>query len=116
MTKASTTKLSLHRLQGEKYICQRVEYWNGFAKKRINLYGCIDIVAVHDDLPGVLGVQSTTVGCVSAHVDKCMCECGVALRTWLKAGNRYIIHAWDDNEELTIIPLILKDGLIIRGD
>lgn len=93
-----------------------MEYWNGFAKKRIDLFGCIDILGIREDIPGVLGVQSTTVGCVSEHLDKITCECGVAVRTWLKAGNTFVIHAWK-GKELTIIPLILTElDLIVRGD
>ena len=43
----SPTQLSLKKLREEGYITiQVVEYWNSFARRRIDLFGFIDILAI----------------------------------------------------------------------
>jgi hypothetical protein len=73
-----------------------VERWNAHAKpfgRRVDLFGFIDIVAL-DGTPGVLGVQTTTQTNVSHRVEKLRTECADAMRAWLSAGNRLVIHGW----------------------
>ena len=92
MGKTSPMQLSLSALRGEGYLVHIVEHFNVFAKVRQDMYGIIDIVAIRDDLPGVLGVQCTDYTSMSKHVDKALTNTN--LITWLKAGNKFIIYAW----------------------
>ena len=67
----SATSLSLALLRGKGYKPQVVEYWHHKAKVRVDLYGCIDIIAVHPE-HGILAVQATTHdgGNVAKHIQK----------------------------------------------
>ena len=96
MTKISPTQKSLKELRSAGYIAQVVEKWNPFAKVRQDLFGVIDIVAVHPDLIGVLGVQCTTKAHIKERLAKANAE--PKLQVWLKAKNRFVVHGWEKNE------------------
>ncbi len=72
------------------YQAQVVERWNAFAKIRIDLYGCIDIVAIRPGLP-VLGVQCTSHSNISSRFTKCL-SLG---QMWLSTGHTQLeVWAW----------------------
>jgi len=58
----------------------------------VDLFGCIDVLAVRGDLPGVLGVQTSTRSNQAARLAKALAV--PELRTWLAAGNAFEIHGW----------------------
>ena len=89
----SPTQRSLAYLRKRGALAQVVERYNAYAKRRIDLFGFIDIVAL-DDKPGVLGVQTTSAGNVSHRVAKVHDACAESMRRWLQAGNRLVIHGW----------------------
>jgi hypothetical protein len=62
---------------------------------RRDLFGCIDIVAL-DGLPGVLGIQATSLSNRAARVAKIRTDPEVAplARAWLLAGNRLEVWGW----------------------
>lgn len=70
---------------------QVVERWVAQARRRIDLFGCIDLVAL-DGKPGVLGIQATSTGNIPSRVKKILTECREAARDWLEAGNR--LEVW----------------------
>ena len=71
-----------------------VERYNPHAKRRVDLFGFIDIVCV-DGRPGVLGVQSTTTTNQAARVSKIQSyELSRVVNMWLMAGNRIVVHGW----------------------
>lgn len=88
--------LELLRKQGA--ICQVVERWQkSFNPKpgmppgvRIDLFGCIDIIALRDGR--IWGIQATSYSNHSEHVKKALAE--PRLIEWLKAGGRYEIWSW----------------------
>lgn len=81
------TQRSLKHLRELGYQAQVVEQWNAYAKVRIDLWGCIDILAIRPGEP-VLGVQCTSPSNLSQRVAKCR-ELG---QTWLSTGSR--LEAW----------------------
>ena len=83
------TQLTLRHLRETYPLVQVVEHWNPFARRRIDLFGIIDVVAVGAD---IVAVQTTSAGNVSARVKK-IAESD-ALPTLLKAGIRVIVHGW----------------------
>ena len=91
--KTSPTQRSLKRLRESGYTCQVVEKWNPFAKIRQDLFGWIDIVAVHENY-GIAGVQTTTAKNMAARLKKA--EGNHALLCWLQGGNgaHLILHGW----------------------
>jgi hypothetical protein len=90
MNTPTSRTLALLRRQG--YVAAVVERWVPRLNVRKDLFGCIDLVAVHPREAGVLGVQTTTAANMSARVKKATAL--PALRTWLQAGNRFECWAW----------------------
>jgi len=90
----SPTARSLVQLRKDGYIAQVVERWNSFANIRQDLFGFIDIVAIHPEQKGVLAIQATSNsgGNVSAHHKKIIAE--PRSRLWLKCGNRILLWGW----------------------
>lgn len=91
MTSPTQHSLEYYRKQG--YICQVVEYFNAFAKRRIDLFGCIDIVAIKDGEVGVLGIQTTSKSNMQARILKTKKE--PIMKTWLAGGNAIVIDGWE---------------------
>lgn len=88
----SPTARSLAELRRLGATCQVVEHWNAFSRKRNDLFGVIDIVAVHPSRQGVLGIQATSAGNITARMKKSMEE--PRLKVWLKAGNTFQVWGW----------------------
>lgn len=92
---ASPTSRSLQLLRSAGWLPAIVEKWNPHVGEhgiRQDLYGCIDLVAIRADKPGVLGVQTTTASNLSARWRKIR-GCQAAL-VWVLAGNRLELHGW----------------------
>lgn len=80
--------------------CQAVERWNpyGGARKpdgtavgnRVDLFGIIDIIAIHKD--GILGIQATSGTNFLARCKKAEAE--PRLREWLEAGGQFQVWGW----------------------
>ncbi len=86
----SPTQRSLAYLRAQGYTPWITEHWHAFARRRVDLYGFIDILAIR---PGeVLGVQTTSAANVSARVRKIGdSEYAPKLR---EAGIRLEVHGW----------------------
>jgi hypothetical protein len=82
----SPTRRALELLRGEGYTCDVCERYLHAVKRRRDLYGAFDLVAVREDLPGVLGVQASVASGHASRVAK-LRACP-ALTVWLRAGNR----------------------------
>jgi hypothetical protein len=70
MAKTSPTQRTLKKLKDDGYTVAIVEKWNPFAEIRQDLYGFIDILALHPEESQPLAIQCTTRGNVSARVKK----------------------------------------------
>lgn len=61
---------------------------------RVDLFGCIDVLAL-DGQPGVLGIQSCAASGLAAHVAKITrTDVATAALAWIAAGNRLQVWAW----------------------
>lgn len=90
MAGRSPTQSSLAALRAEGYTCWVVEYFNSFTRRRVDLFGCIDILAIRDG--ETLAVQTTSDSCVSARKKKMTDnEYMPAMRA---AGWTIHIHGW----------------------
>ena len=86
----SPTQRTLKELRDRGYpLVQVVEKWIAQARKRVDLFGIIDVVAVGDD---IVGVQCTSYSNVSARVHKITDS--PALPVLRKAGIRVLVHGW----------------------
>lgn len=71
------------------YQVGKTEYWNHFAKCRVDLFGCIDAVCIQ---PGrtILALQVTDITSVS----KRMAKAQDIARVWVGTGNRFQIWGY----------------------
>ena len=89
----SPTARSLALLRKEGWTAQVVEKFNQFAMVRVDLFGCIDIVAIKTGNPGVLGIQATSRGNMSTRIKKIMAL--PEARLWVECSNKLEVWGWD---------------------
>lgn len=92
MAGKSPTARSLESLREAGYIAEVVERWIPHTNNRKDLFGAIDIVAIHPNSQGILGVQATTAANASARVRKALME--PKIRVWIEAGGFFAVHGW----------------------
>lgn len=90
MARTSPTQRSLKMLRDDGWTCQIVEHWNPFSKRRVDLFGVIDILCIKDG--ETLGVQTTTMDNRSKRIQKIAESEEAAL--WMRAGNLLHVHGW----------------------
>jgi len=88
----SPTQRSLKLLRDAGYQVAILEHWNGFIKRRQDLWNFGDLLAVKASQNGSIIVQTTSTANMSARVNKIrdIAEAQV----WLAAGNQIIVHGW----------------------
>lgn len=86
----SPTQRTLKKLREEGYLAQVVERWCSFTKRRHDLFGIIDVLAIKDG--ETLAVQTTSGSGASARLKK-MLESDT-LKPILDAGWKVHIHGW----------------------
>jgi hypothetical protein len=91
-TKSPTQRTMAQLRKEEVNLVQIVEYWNGWGKCRIDLFGFIDVVAVTNTQ--TIGIQVTTGANVAARIKKIRLECSHQLMHLLNAGWRIEVHGW----------------------
>lgn len=90
MAKTSPTQRSLELCRRHGWTVGKVEHWNSFAKRRVDLFGVIDLVALTGSQ--IVGIQTTSGDNVSARVVKILAS--EPARAWLESGGRLIVHGW----------------------
>jgi hypothetical protein len=90
---ASPTSRTLQRARSWGWRIAVVERWIPQMRRRIDLFGCIDLVAL-DEHDGVLGIQATSTPNMSSRVTKSKTECREALTHWLERSNRFEVWGW----------------------
>ena len=88
----SPTQLSLKRLRDDGYLAAVVEKFNPFIKIRQDLFGFIDIIAVHPIKREVLGIQATSDSNLADRVKKC--NENKNLETWKNSGCKCEVWGW----------------------
>lgn len=86
----SPTQRTMDKLRADGWECQNVEKFNHHTKRRQDLFGCIDIVAIREG--ATLGIQCTSGSNTSSRVHKIAAE--PRMVTWLKAGNLLEVWGW----------------------
>jgi hypothetical protein len=88
----SPTALTLRALRRSGFLADVVERWLPHVNRRRDLFGCIDIVAIDWREPGILAVQTTSIGHVADRLAKARRR--PELTAWLRAGGRFEVHGW----------------------
>lgn len=86
----SPTQRSLALARSNGYTATVVEHWNPFARRRVDLYGIIDVLAVKEG--ETLAIQTTSYSNVSARVKKIAEHENTPILR--KAGWRIEVHGW----------------------
>ena len=84
MAKSSPTQKALAELRAEGWRVGIVEHWNPFAKIRVDLFGCIDLVCLKAGTP-ILAVQVTSRTNVNARLVKSKDVAAL----WVGTGNLF---------------------------
>lgn len=92
--KAGPNQRTMKFLKDKGWRCRKVEHWNSFAGRRIDLWGA-DVEAVHPNLDYPLLAQSTTVQNVHARMAKLNDTPEVKL--WLRFG-AFLVQGWKKYE------------------
>lgn len=92
MKRINYTARTLEFLRNSGWQVQVVERFNPFCKRRVDLFGIIDIVGLREQR--ILGVQSTSYQCRKGHLDKICIEESDSTRTWLEAGAELWLLTW----------------------
>jgi carbonic anhydrase len=75
------------------YTVATVEYYNSFTKRKHDLFGCIDLLAIGNG--ETIAIQVTSKSNMSARIKKI--EESPALPEMLKSGWKVIVHGWYKN-------------------
>lgn len=90
MSGRSPTQSSLAVLRAQDYVCAVVEKWNSHTRRREDMFGLVDIVALRKG--EVLFVQTTSDSNVSARVRKIADHANTqAIR---ESCARFEVHGW----------------------
>lgn len=87
----SATERTLAWCRDQGWPCQVVESWIPQARRRRDLFGFGDVIAL-DGKPGSVLIQSTTGSHLAARRNKVRLQ--PEARLWLLAGNRILLVAW----------------------
>lgn len=88
----SHVERTLSKLKDFNFLIQKVEYFNAHGGVRVDLFGIIDLLAVHPSY-GTLGIQVCGTDW-SPHIKKITEDRREALLLWLASGNRFILVGW----------------------
>lgn len=86
----SPTQRSLQYLRNQGYLAAVTEHWNPFAKVRQDLYGFVDVLALHDGK--TLAIQTTSTSNFSARRRKILEHENLPIL--IAAGWQVVIHGW----------------------
>lgn len=86
----SPTQRTLKRFREAGYMCEVVERWCQFSKRRKDLFGFVDIVAVKEGR--IVAIQATSGGNTASRVTKINQE--PKAQNWLDAGGIILVVGW----------------------
>jgi carbonic anhydrase len=92
---SSPTQRSKAYLESEGYTVAITEHWNQWARRRVDLFGFVDLLAIRQN--ETLAVQTTSGSNVSARVKKIAEHENVAAVR--AAGWRIVCHGWRKNSK-----------------
>lgn len=88
----SPTQRALAHCKKNGWTAQVVERWNSYARVRVDLLGCIDLIVLDGQGGGPLGVQVTSGSNVAARMQKARQE--PRLAAWMSAPARFEVWGY----------------------
>lgn len=99
----SRRKQANHNQRSKKYLlakgytyCEVTERWDSWAKRKHDLMGFCDMLALSPD--AITAVQITSKDHLSTRATKITGECLERARAWLQAGGRILLIGWQKNK------------------
>ena len=95
----SPTQRTLKYLRDHGHRVQVVERWQPQSRRRIDLFGCIDIVGIENQpfscrVYRMWGWQACAGSSVASRQAKVVAECMPAIREWLLCGCGFAVIGW----------------------
>lgn len=87
---SSPTQRSLALLRRQGWTAQVVERFCSFSKRRVDLFGFVDIIACNGSR--IIAVQATTASHQAARIDKIKAEPRALV--WLDSQGDIYVHGW----------------------
>jgi hypothetical protein len=87
----SLTLRTTKHLREQGYLVATVEHYNSFTRRKHDLFGCIDLLAIGNG--ETLAIQVTSRSNMSARIKKI--EDNLALPEMLRSKWRILVHGWD---------------------
>jgi len=87
----SLTLRTTKHLREQGYLVATVEHYNSFTRRKHDLFGCIDLLAIGNG--ETLAIQVTSRSNMSARIKKI--QDNLALPEMLRSKWRIIVHGWD---------------------
>ena len=87
----SLTLRTTKHLREQGYLVATVEHYNSFTRRKHDLFGCIDLLAIGNG--ETLAIQVTSRSNMSARIKKI--QDAEALPEMLRSKWRIIVHGWD---------------------
>lgn len=92
---SSPTSRTLAECRKRGYLACVVEKWIPQTKRRLDVFGFGDVLAVDPATKSTLLIQATSTANMSARVKKIMTECEESARTWLSPSSNFIeVWGW----------------------
>jgi hypothetical protein len=90
------TQRCIETLKELGFTYQVVERFCVYSKRRIDLFGCIDILGCRDGI-GIIGIQACAG---SSHATRRAKACAEPrLKTWVESGGRFEVWSWSKRGE-----------------
>jgi hypothetical protein len=109
MSSPTARTLKYERARGHR--AQVVEHWNPFARKRIDLFNCIDVIVLK--YGKIYGVQCTSGSNHSARQNKAIET--PAITDWINSGGVFEVQSWRKNSKGRFVHRISKAVLQETG-
>jgi hypothetical protein len=87
----SLTLRTTKHLREQGYLVATVEHYNSFTRRKHDLFGCIDLLAIGNG--ETLAIQVTSRSNMSARIKKI--QDNLALPEMLRSKWRILVHGWD---------------------
>lgn len=95
------TQRTLAALEKNGFRAAVTERWNPYVPRpdggqgiRQDLWGWMDVLAVHPRLKTTLGIQVTANSGATRRLDKLLADSNRTIAHWLQAGNRCLLWTW----------------------
>lgn len=108
MARCDADKLTREYMKKNGYVIDKAESYNAYSRRKKDLFGFIDYVAIHPEKKELLAIQTTSKSNLSTRVKKA--EGLDAYWHWLATGNKVVFHGWYKENNRWKLKELLKES------